>query len=39
MKVVKNLIKKDKFTGLKPINWGKGTEHVSEEVDKILYGG
>ncbi len=22
----------------KPTPWGKGTEHVSEEVDKILYG-
>ncbi len=30
--------KKDKFTILKPTPWGKGTEHLSEEVDKILYG-
>lgn len=30
--------KKPKFTSLKPVPWGKGTEHVSEEVDKILYG-
>ena len=22
----------------KPTNWGKGTERLSEEVDKILYG-
>ena len=21
----------------KPKNWGKGTEHTSEEIDKILY--
>lgn len=32
------LWKKQKFTSLKPVNWGKGTEQVSEEVDKILYG-
>ena len=29
---------KPKFTLLKPVNWGQGTEHVSEEVDVILYG-
>jgi len=29
--------KKLKFTDWKPTNWGKGTEHISEEVDKILY--
>lgn len=22
----------------KPTNWGKGTERVSEQIDKILYG-
>ena len=33
------LRKKGKFTDLEPINWGKGTEHLSEEMDKILYGG
>ncbi len=28
-----------KFTSLvKPVHWGKGTEHLSEEVDAILYG-
>lgn len=27
-----------KFTDLKPEKWGKGTEHVSEQVDEILYG-
>jgi len=26
-----------RFTSLKPISWGPGTEHVSEDVDKILY--
>lgn len=30
--------RKVKFTSLEPISWGKGTEKVSEEVDKILYG-
>lgn len=33
------LEKKQKFTLLKPVSWGAGTEKVSEEVDKILYGG
>ena len=31
--------KKQKFTTLKPVSWGRGTERVSEEVDKILYSG
>ena len=30
--------KRPPFTVLKPVAWGKGTEQVSEEVDKILYG-
>lgn len=30
--------KKSVFTKLKPIDWGKGSEHISEEVDKIVYG-
>lgn len=30
--------KKQKFTSLKPVLWGKGTEQVSEQVDQILYG-
>lgn len=31
--------KRPRFTSLaKPMHWGKGTEHVSEEVDAILYG-
>ncbi|MEK6899624.1 MAG: hypothetical protein AABX05_00725 [Nanoarchaeota archaeon] len=30
--------KKQKFTSLTPISWGKGTEHSSEEIDRILYG-
>ena len=33
------LKKKGKFTDLEPIKWGKGTEHLSEDMDKILYGG
>ena len=33
-----DLRKKKKFTSLKPISWGKGTEKVSEQVDEILYG-
>jgi hypothetical protein len=27
------------FLDLKPVHWGKGTEHSSEEIDKVLYGG
>ncbi len=30
--------KKFKFTSLKPVDWGAGTEHVSEDIDSILYG-
>ena len=30
--------KKEKFTSLKPFNWGKGTENTSQNVDEILYG-
>jgi len=30
--------KKQKFTSLKPVSWGKGTEQVSLQVDQILYG-
>jgi len=29
--------RKDTLSTLKPVNWGKGTEHLSEEVDSILY--
>jgi len=30
--------KRPKFTSLaRPTHWGKGTEHVSEEIDSILY--
>lgn len=32
------LVKKGKFTDLKPVSWGQGSEHISEEVDDILYG-
>ncbi|MBS3140445.1 hypothetical protein J4479_05590 [Candidatus Woesearchaeota archaeon] len=28
-----------KFSDWKATSWGKGTEHLSEEVDEILYGG
>lgn len=30
--------KREKFTTLKPVSWGKGNEKVSEEIDEILYG-
>ena len=30
--------KKQRFTALQPVSWGKGTEHTSEQVDDILYG-
>ena len=30
--------KREKFTTLKPVPWGKGTERVSEQIDEILYG-
>ena len=29
--------KRVKFTSLKPIDWGKGTEKVSQSVDEIIY--
>jgi len=29
---------KGKFTDIPTFNWGKGTEHSSTEIDKILYG-
>ncbi len=29
--------KKGRFTALRPMPWGKGTERLSEEVDAILY--
>jgi len=29
--------KKKNFMSLKPFSWGKGTEHLSKEVDEILY--
>ena len=31
--------KMNKFTTLKPIKGGKGTERISEQVDEIMYGG
>ncbi len=27
-----------KFSDFKPVDWGKGNERVSEQVDEILYG-
>ena len=30
--------KKGIFSELKPRNWGHGTERLSEEIDKIIYG-
>ncbi len=31
--------KRPKFTSLvKPVNWGKGTERLSEQVDEVMYG-
>lgn len=36
---VENKRKNENFLDLKPIDWGKGTEKTSEEIDKILYGG
>lgn len=30
--------KRSKLSDFKPVDWGKGTERVSEEVDAILYG-
>ena len=29
--------KHDTLSQLRPINWGKGTEHLSEEADSVLY--
>lgn len=31
--------KKESFFGLKPWDWGPGTEHASSEIDEVLYGG
>lgn len=30
-------LKKQRFIDLKPVDWGEGSEHVSEQVDDILY--
>jgi len=27
-----------KFTALKPVKWGSGSERISVEIDEILYG-
>ena len=37
-KIIKKNLPKKPFSSLKPTDWGKGTEHTSEEIDKILYG-
>lgn len=37
MWVEKEKMKKKSFLELKPVNWGKGTEKASKEVDKYLY--
>jgi len=37
MKFKAELNKNKKFTDFKPFRGGKGTEHVSEQVDKIFY--
>lgn len=36
----KKKAKKQKLNilNIKPVDWGKGTEKTSEEIDKILYG-
>jgi hypothetical protein len=31
--------KRVSFLKLKPVKWGKGTERVSEEIDRYVYGG
>ena len=31
-------IPKESLLKLKPFKWGKGTEKISEEIDKIIYG-
>ncbi|MBI2147939.1 hypothetical protein HYU19_05745 [Candidatus Woesearchaeota archaeon] len=30
--------KKSLLEGWKPTRWGKGTEHLSEQVDDVMYG-
>ncbi len=30
--------KKGNLSELKSINWGPGTEHLSEQIDEIIYG-
>ena len=29
---------KIKFTSLKPIDWGEGSENTSTQIDEIIYG-
>jgi len=37
LKFKTELSNKKKFTDFKPTKWGRGSEHVSEQVDKIFY--
>ena len=34
----KEKMKKKSFLELKPVDWGKGTEKASKEIDEYLYG-
>ncbi|PIN80163.1 hypothetical protein COV11_04570 [Candidatus Woesearchaeota archaeon CG10_big_fil_rev_8_21_14_0_10_30_7] len=34
----RKVLPKLRFLDLKPIDWGKGTEKTSEEIDDIIYG-
>ena len=38
LKKEKNLKQKGRLSDLKITDWGKGTEHSSEEIDTITYG-
>jgi len=38
LKFRQELGRKGRFTNFTPFKGGKGTEHVSEDVDEILYG-
>ena len=34
----KDKVQKSKFTDIPTFSWGKGTEHSSSDIDKVLYG-
>ena len=38
LKFKSDLRKKKKLTLWEPVDWGPGNEHVSEQVDDIMYG-